>query len=51
MPTKAQMRLMIMVYVGASFAMVLPRMWAARQAAEKQTGVAAVAGDAIQAFV
>ena len=51
MPTKAQFRLMLMVYVGASAAMILPRMWAARKAAEKDTGVDAVAANAIQAFV
>ncbi len=51
MPTKAQFRLMLMVYVGASFAMILPRLWAARQAAENESGPLAVAGTAINSFV
>jgi type II secretory pathway pseudopilin PulG len=45
------MRLMVMVYVGMSAAFILPRMWAARKAAENEAGVAAVAANAIQAFV
>lgn len=51
MPTKAQFRLMLMVYVGASAAMILPRMWAARKAAEKATGTTAVVANSVQAFV
>lgn len=50
MPTKAQMRLMIMVYVGASFAMALPRLWAARHAND-DNAASAVAANAINGFV
>lgn len=51
MPTKAQFRLMLMVSIGTSAALILPRMWAARKAAENDQGVTAVVANGIQAFV
>lgn len=49
MPNKRTMRLMIMVYVGASFAMALPRLWAARHSTH--TGVSGLVGDTVNVAI
>lgn len=48
-PNRATMRLMIMVYVGASLAMALPRLWAARHSTHD--GVDGLVGDAINVAI
>lgn len=49
MPTKAQFRLVLMVYIGASLAMTLPRLWAAKHSVND--GVEGVAANAINGMV
>lgn len=48
-PNRATMRLVIMVYVGASLAMTLPRLWAARHSTHE--GITGLVGDTVNAMV